>query len=98
PRLVRLLQSCRLILGPQHHWRHHKSPHQVNYCITTGWCDSILGPIRFWTSLEWVISKLTGLKPRPDEPDPAAPLAVPATPHAELPESVSVPDRPLTPS
>ncbi len=64
PRVVRLLQRTGLILGPRHHWRHHKSPFATNYCITTGWCDPILARVRFFAGLEWAISRTTGLRPR----------------------------------
>jgi ubiquitin-conjugating enzyme E2 variant len=66
PLVARVLQRCRLILSPRHHRRHHKSPFQTNYCITTGWCDPVLARIRFFPVLEWVVSRLTGLRPRPD--------------------------------
>jgi plasmanylethanolamine desaturase len=65
PLAVRVLQRCRLILSPRHHRRHHKSPFQANYCITTGWCDPLLTRIRFFPAMEWVVSKVTGLRPRP---------------------------------
>jgi len=64
PRVVAWLQQRRLILGPNHHWQHHKSPFTRNYCITTGWCDPILTRLRFFPTLEWGITKLTGIRPR----------------------------------
>ena len=67
PRLVAWLQRSGLILGRMHHARHHKSPFAVNYCITTGWCDPLLTRIRFFPALEWLVSKLTGLRPRAGE-------------------------------
>jgi ubiquitin-conjugating enzyme E2 variant len=67
PRLARVLQRCRLILTRPHHWRHHKAPFRANYCITTGWCNPLLTRVRFFPALEWLVSKLTGLKPRPEE-------------------------------
>jgi ubiquitin-conjugating enzyme E2 variant len=66
PRLARVLQRCRLILTPQHHWRHHKDPYVANYCITNGWCDPFLARIRFFPAMEWLVSKVTGMTPRPD--------------------------------
>lgn len=65
PRLARALQRCRLILTPRHHWQHHKTPFVANYCITTGWGDPLLARVRFFPALEWAVSKLTGLRPRP---------------------------------
>ncbi len=55
PWWVTWLQKAGLILGPQHHDVHHKAPHTVNYCITTGWCNRILKQIGFFPKLEWLI-------------------------------------------
>lgn len=63
PRPVKWLQKCRLILGPKHHDVHHKSPHLVNYCITTGWCNPILNWTGFFPKLEWLARNTIGLKP-----------------------------------
>jgi ubiquitin-conjugating enzyme E2 variant len=64
PRIVAWLQRRGLILSPRHHHRHHKSPYAVNYCITTGWCDPVLSRVRFFPTLEWLVSRLTGWQPR----------------------------------
>jgi ubiquitin-conjugating enzyme E2 variant len=69
PGVVAWLQRRGLLLGHSHHARHHKSPFVANYCITTGWCDPLLTRIHFWPALEWVVSKLTGLHPRPEPED-----------------------------
>lgn len=66
PRAVRVLQRFGLILSRRHHTRHHKEPFVRNYCITTGWCDPLLTRVRFFEAAEWTVTKLTGLKPRPD--------------------------------
>jgi plasmanylethanolamine desaturase len=67
PIYVRVLQKLRLILPPQHHSLHHSAPYAVNYCITTGWMNRPLHLIGFFPKMEWLISKLTGLKPRVDD-------------------------------
>jgi ubiquitin-conjugating enzyme E2 variant len=67
PRVARVLQWCGLILSRQHHQRHHKSPFRANYCITTGWCNPFLTRVRFFPAMEWLVSRLTGLRPRPEE-------------------------------
>lgn len=64
PRAVRWLQRAGLIMGPAHHRRHHRPPFAGHYCITTGWCNPLLERLRFWRALEWVVTRLTGLKPR----------------------------------
>lgn len=73
PRPVAWLQRRGLILGRDHHLRHHKPPYTRNYCIATGWCDGVLGAIRFFPALEWPIVAMFGCRPR-GEPngDPTA--------------------------
>jgi hypothetical protein len=64
PRVVAWLQRRGLILSRGHHRRHHKVPFATHYCITTGWCNGFLSAIRFFPTLEWVVSRLTGCRPR----------------------------------
>jgi hypothetical protein len=66
PRLARWLQRAGIILRPDHHARHHRSPFAGHYCITTGWCNPLLERLRFWKALERLVSRVTGLKPRDD--------------------------------
>lgn len=77
PPLVRLFQDYGLILGREAHARHHLTPFDVNYCITTGWCNRPLAALRFFRRLERTLTWLTSLQPRYDE----------ITFHAELSES-----------
>lgn len=67
PLLARVLQRCRLILTREHHQKHHKVPYQANYCITTGWCNPFLTRIHFFPAMEWLVSRVTGMTPRPGE-------------------------------
>ena len=67
PMWVQKLQDWHIILPRKHHRIHHVSPHETYFCITTGWLDYPLEVIRFWQSLEWVIEKTTGVKPRSDD-------------------------------
>lgn len=39
PRVVQWLQRAGIILRPESHRRHHRSPFAHHYCITTGWCN-----------------------------------------------------------
>ncbi len=39
PRSVAWLQRRGLILSPIHHARHHRGPHDVCYCVATGWMN-----------------------------------------------------------
>ena len=67
PRIVRLLQDARIILHPGHHAVHHKMPYRRNYCITLGWLNAPLGAIRFFETLERIITAVTGAIPRADD-------------------------------
>ncbi len=64
---VRWLQSVWVILPPSEHEKHHTSPFWVYYCITSGWLNPILAKTGFYRKAEWVISWLTGAKPRGEE-------------------------------
>lgn len=67
PRWVTWLQKSHLILPKAHHRLHHTPPHTVYYCIVTGWANYPLEYINFWRHLEWIIEKITGLKPCQDD-------------------------------
>lgn len=49
---VEALQRSRLVLSAQHHARHHAEPYDVRYCITTGWFNSVLDRMGFFTRVE----------------------------------------------
>lgn len=67
PGWVEKLQDWHLILPKKHHRIHHVSPHETYFCITTGWLNYPLEFICFWSSLEWIIEKATGMHPREDD-------------------------------
>ena len=67
PRLIRWLQSCRIILSSEAHARHHAEPYVANYCIATGWCNRWLARIDFFPACERLVTQITGLEPRADE-------------------------------
>lgn len=67
PTWVVWLQKMYLILPKAHHHLHHTPPHTINYCIVTGWANYPLEYINFWRQLEWIVEKITGLKPRQDD-------------------------------
>lgn len=52
PWVARLLQRAGLVLRPDEHERHHVSPHQTAYCISTGWMNPLLERLGFWSWLE----------------------------------------------
>jgi hypothetical protein len=67
PRFVSFFQDKRLILSPTHHKIHHSQPFDTYYCITIGWMNPILKAIKFFPRLEWLITKITGAKPREND-------------------------------
>ena len=67
PKWVTWLQNMHIILPKVHHHLHHTPPHTINYCIVTGWANYPLEYVNFWRHLEWIIEKVTGLKPRQDD-------------------------------
>jgi ubiquitin-conjugating enzyme E2 variant len=67
PTLVRLLQRARLIIAPEHHSAHHTAPYTRSYCITVGWLNAPLRAIRFFETLERLITWVTGAVPREDD-------------------------------
>ena len=67
PAWVELLQDLHIILPKKHHRIHHVAPHEIYFCITTGWLNYPLEKIGFWTTVEAIIERLTGIKPRVDD-------------------------------
>ncbi len=82
---IRFLQRMHLILTPEHHAVHHAAPYDKNYCITMGWMNGPLRAIRFFSTLERVITGLTGVIPRVDDIGEKEALAV-----AEAKEALAV--------
>jgi ubiquitin-conjugating enzyme E2 variant len=67
PAIVRALQASHVILGRREHAEHHRRPHDVHYCITTGWWNGPLESIGLFRRLESVVTSLTGMRPREDD-------------------------------
>jgi TMEM189-like protein len=86
PPAVRLLQRAGLILPPDHHSVHHSAPYAKYYCITVGWLNEALFRLRFFQTLERVITRVTGLVPREDDIGKEAALVVAKAPPPPLPE------------
>ncbi len=62
PRAIAWLQARRLVLAPDAHRAHHAAPFDRAYCITTGWCNPLLGRTRFFERLERLVERTSGLK------------------------------------
>jgi len=66
PRVVRLLQACRVILTADHHQVHHTG-HITRYCITTGWLNPLLDRLGFFRIAETLIEGVSRLRAREDD-------------------------------
>ena len=58
PAWIRGLQRTGLILGPEHHARHHTPPFNTYYCITCGWLNPILARTRLFDRLKEPLRRL----------------------------------------
>lgn len=62
--LLGLMQRCRLLLSPAHHWRHHSGAYDTHYCLINGWADRVMDALGGWRAIERVVHRLTGAAPR----------------------------------
>ncbi|GHP04985.1 hypothetical protein PPROV_000373700 [Pycnococcus provasolii] len=70
PPVVRLLQSCGILVSRKEHGAHHKPPFEGHYCIVSGLMNAPLDGSGFFKKLETAIHERTGVKPRCwNEPD-----------------------------
>jgi ubiquitin-conjugating enzyme E2 variant len=84
------LQQRGVLLSQEQHHIHHTAPYATNYCITTGWCNPALTASNFFPAFEWVISRLTGLKPRSEDLEHDARLEACTTGQADVPARKSL--------
>jgi ubiquitin-conjugating enzyme E2 variant len=90
PRFIHLLQRARLLICAEHHAKHHAPPYDRNYCITVGWMNEPLRYVRFFETLEAIITWATGWVPREDDIGKEAALATMAEAEPK-PPPVTVP-------
>jgi ubiquitin-conjugating enzyme E2 variant len=64
PALARWLQRLGLAISPARHARHHAPPHDVSYCVTNGWVNSLTDRIQFFVYAERLLIRL-GVPRRP---------------------------------
>ncbi len=67
PGYIVWLQDHHVILNPVHHEIHHAPPYAKYYCITAGWLNWPLYKIKFFPTLERIITAVTGMIPRKDD-------------------------------
>lgn len=58
PPIVRLLHKWNILASPKHHSIHHHSPYDTYYCVITPFLNPILDRVRFWVSIELILSKI----------------------------------------
>jgi hypothetical protein len=67
PKMMVWLQAAHLILTKENHDQHHQAPYDRSYCITVGWMNGPLRVVRFFETMEAVITAVTGALPREDD-------------------------------
>ena len=65
-RVISFLQDLRVLQTPRHHALHHTDPNNTFYCPITNLVNPLLERIRFWSRVEWLIERATGLAHRRD--------------------------------
>ncbi|MFZ5756515.1 MAG: fatty acid desaturase CarF family protein [Pseudomonadota bacterium] len=70
PRIVGWLQRARILQTPREHARHHTGEKNSHYCVMTNVSNPVLEKLRFWTALEWLVEKTTGVRRRADSEYP----------------------------
>jgi plasmanylethanolamine desaturase len=66
PKAVRWMQDKHLILNRDHHQIHHTFPYETHYCITTGWMNTLLVRIHFWSGMERFLEGVVKMKAHRD--------------------------------
>ena len=74
-RLISVLQDLHLLQTPHHHAIHHTNPKEVHYCPITNVLNPVLDVLHFWSGLEWLLQRCTGLKRQPDTSVPGQGVA-----------------------
>lgn len=87
PRIVTWLQRLHLILPPEHHQIHHTPPFNSYYSITTGWLNWLFLKIKFYPTLERIVTAVTGAIPRQDDIGIDAAIAIAPAPVEVVPEA-----------
>lgn len=62
-RLIMFLQKLGLFQSRKMHGWHHRAPYDTNFFILTDFLNPVFNKIKFFERLEWLVSKLFGIKP-----------------------------------
>lgn len=65
-RLITVLQKTGLLQSHRHHAAHHRKGKDTHFCVLTNHVNPVLERIRFFQTLEAIVTRLTGVRPRPD--------------------------------
>lgn len=65
-RIISFLQDIRVLQTPRHHALHHTDPKNTFYCPITNVVNPLLERLQFWSRLEWLVWKITGVRHRTD--------------------------------
>mmetsp|Transcript_16569 Transcript_16569/g.21940 ORF Transcript_16569/g.21940 Transcript_16569/m.21940 type:complete len:311 (+) Transcript_16569:177-1109(+) len=71
PKVAQFLQSKNLIISRKVHGLHHSSPFEGNYCILTGWCNSVLDKSKVFRAMEKLVYEFNGVEPNCWKLDPS---------------------------
>jgi hypothetical protein len=63
---ITALQKWGIPQTPRHHAVHHTDPKRETFCVLTNLVNPVLDKTKFFRKVEWVISNLFGIDPRPD--------------------------------
>jgi hypothetical protein len=55
-----------LIQSHRHHAAHHRKGKDTHFCVLTNHVNPFLERVRFVQTLETLVTRLTGVRPRPD--------------------------------
>jgi len=65
-RFITVLQKTGLIQSHRHHAAHHRKGKDTHFCVLTNHVNPVLERVRFFQTLETLVTRLTGVRPRPD--------------------------------
>lgn len=65
-RVITALQKTGLLQSHRHHAAHHRKGKDTHFCVLTNHVNPVLERIRFFQTLEAIVTRLTGVRPRPD--------------------------------
>ncbi|MBD3770717.1 MAG: hypothetical protein IE925_11265 [Rhodobacterales bacterium] len=65
-RLITALQKTGLLQSHRHHAAHHRKGKDTHFCVLTNHVNPVLEGVRFFQALEAIVTRVTGIRPRPD--------------------------------